>query len=638
MSSTDAPHEGHAPGSPSDVRALPARPNLEFEHKQAKKLLALLKKGDPEALARVRAKLKGSAATKPDEFKLADAQFTIAREYGFTIWPRLVEYFESLYRQERSGGRQGGLSKEDHARAAESLLSRHRNHRPSAMLFASFVPRLYGRSVDQALATEATIDEARLVQARMHRYPSWEVLLENSRGQGEPRENEWTRSGSPDYRAGRAIRNGDIAELGRLIDESPRLMDKVPRVGHVVPISVLQTALWIELEVRTPEARKVTDYIVSRGGDLKETLSAMLISPGFQREANAIEYLLDRGADPEWLPPNGVSILEHAICRYWNGAAVDVIARRVKPRQAFWIAAGLGDVEAVKQCVGTDGVPTAAARQHRPDFTALMMGPIPYLSDADDTTIVWEAFFVAALNQRYGVLDLLLDRGFPIDYLEWGQNVLHLAVGNRWVDLVEYLVRRGANVDLRGWHPNSTARELAEQSFAGRPTPEAQRILELCGGRDAETVSREAAEERAKQTRPSSVFLDALKHAKQDALHLGRTSAGLENLFVGLLRGEHQMAVIYLNVGGVDLGRLKTFLGKRLDPSNENVDDMPFDDGASEACMDAQAEAKSRLRTQINPLHLLFVLLKPDDGPIAEMIRASGGDVRKVQASLEGSI
>jgi ATP-dependent Clp protease ATP-binding subunit ClpA len=63
---------------------------------------------------------------------------------------------------------------------------------------------------------------------------------------------------------------------------------------------------------------------------------------------------------------------------------------------------------------------------------------------------------------------------------------------------------------------------------------------------------------------------------------------------------------------------------------------MPFDDWASEACMEAQAEAKRRLRTQINPLHLLFVLLKPDDGPVAEMIRASGGDVRKVQASLEG--
>ena len=103
MSSTQPPHEGPAPDSPSDVRALPARPNLEFEHKQAKKLLAALRKGDSEALSRIHAKLKGSRDTKPDEFKLADAQFTIAREYGFTSWPRLVEYFETLVRHEVSG-------------------------------------------------------------------------------------------------------------------------------------------------------------------------------------------------------------------------------------------------------------------------------------------------------------------------------------------------------------------------------------------------------------------------------------------------------------------------------------------------------------------------------------------------------
>ena len=59
MSSTNSPHEGHAPDSPSEVRALPARPNLEFEHKQAKKLLASLRRGDAEALARLHAKLKG---------------------------------------------------------------------------------------------------------------------------------------------------------------------------------------------------------------------------------------------------------------------------------------------------------------------------------------------------------------------------------------------------------------------------------------------------------------------------------------------------------------------------------------------------------------------------------------------------
>jgi len=77
------------------------------------------------------------------------------------------------------------------------------------------------------------------------------------------------------------------------------------------------------------------------------------------------------------------------------------------------------------------------------------------------------SFWVAALNQRFGVLDVLLSRGFPIDYDAWGHSMLNLAVMNSWAPLVEYLVKRDANVDLRGWRPNSTARELAEQSFAG---------------------------------------------------------------------------------------------------------------------------------------------------------------------------
>ena len=106
--SRNTPHEGLPPDSPSDVRPLPRRPNLEFERKQAKQLLVAIHAGDAEAMRRVRARLKKSAETRPDAFQLSDVQFTIAREYGFTSWPRLVEYFESLDRQARSGGRHPG--------------------------------------------------------------------------------------------------------------------------------------------------------------------------------------------------------------------------------------------------------------------------------------------------------------------------------------------------------------------------------------------------------------------------------------------------------------------------------------------------------------------------------------------------
>ena len=55
---------------------LPTHPNLEHLKKQAKDLLHELKQQNPNS-------------------QLADAQFALAREYGFASWPKLKAYVES---------------------------------------------------------------------------------------------------------------------------------------------------------------------------------------------------------------------------------------------------------------------------------------------------------------------------------------------------------------------------------------------------------------------------------------------------------------------------------------------------------------------------------------------------------------
>ena len=72
-------------------RTLPPRPNLEQQKKLAKDLLAAFRRGDTEALARVRAELPDKKA-----IRLADAQYVLAREYGFTSWRDLTERVEAL--------------------------------------------------------------------------------------------------------------------------------------------------------------------------------------------------------------------------------------------------------------------------------------------------------------------------------------------------------------------------------------------------------------------------------------------------------------------------------------------------------------------------------------------------------------
>jgi len=76
-------------------KSLPARPSLEQLKHQAKDLLKSLKSGDAVALQRFEEHHHhpSKAATVRS---LSDAQFVIAREYGFATWAKLKQQVESL--------------------------------------------------------------------------------------------------------------------------------------------------------------------------------------------------------------------------------------------------------------------------------------------------------------------------------------------------------------------------------------------------------------------------------------------------------------------------------------------------------------------------------------------------------------
>src|SRR6516225_1260160 len=80
---------------------LPDRPNLDQLKNQAKDLLKGHKAGDPEALKRISANHPRLGSASVDEieasrFTLSGAQLVIAREYGFSSWPKLKAHIESL--------------------------------------------------------------------------------------------------------------------------------------------------------------------------------------------------------------------------------------------------------------------------------------------------------------------------------------------------------------------------------------------------------------------------------------------------------------------------------------------------------------------------------------------------------------
>jgi HEAT repeats len=76
-------------------RALPTLPNLEQLKNQARDLLKAYRAGDMAAQQRVEQYLP-RARTRMDGIVLAHAFMIIAREYGFTSWPRLKQHVEAL--------------------------------------------------------------------------------------------------------------------------------------------------------------------------------------------------------------------------------------------------------------------------------------------------------------------------------------------------------------------------------------------------------------------------------------------------------------------------------------------------------------------------------------------------------------
>src|SRR5215470_3082777 len=75
------------------LQQLPERANLEQLKKQAKSLLAAARSQEPNAIQRFEAVLIGRSF-KPDAIALHDAQFVLAREYGFKSWTELKQEVE----------------------------------------------------------------------------------------------------------------------------------------------------------------------------------------------------------------------------------------------------------------------------------------------------------------------------------------------------------------------------------------------------------------------------------------------------------------------------------------------------------------------------------------------------------------
>ncbi|HUF27072.1 MAG TPA: Clp protease N-terminal domain-containing protein [Gemmatimonadaceae bacterium] len=631
-----------------DVRALPANPSLEYERKEAKALLRQLHAGDADALRRVRsAHPVALRARSPAQLQLADTHHVIAREYGFASWPKLVAYFEEMERH-RNAPRYN--SSDDGAdrfeERARNIIRRHeRGDAVVGQMLAHFVPRFYGRPVAEILATPVGEDDARLVVAREHRRVSWQELVERSNASRaiKDREGPWDSRDTPRSRARDAIRSHDIPALRAVLDAHPELVQPSV-IDREWRRTLVRVALDVERDARTPEARRVTDFLASLGLDVQLELNQQLLGwPGPEAgNPKIVRWCLDRGADPNWMPPNGISVLEHAIARHRNGQCVDLIAQRVTARRAFWISAGLGDVDGVRRHIARERTLTAEARRHRADLMAMgawRSAGLPPNPEADDLEIMGEAFQLAGWNGRWAVMDVLLEAGFPIDHDKpLGAALLVEAVGNMMVPLAEYLVSRGADLD-RPWGTMSPPREMARWHVRRSPEHEdARRLVAICGAGTPEQILAELDSKRPSPPPPDAKAARVLGLAADDAARMGHSVVSTENMVVGILRTTRGVPVELFAYSGADMPRLRSLLESRLLPDADPLvgQELRSDAGAEAALRAAVAIADERHRESVTPFHLVAGIVNQGSEPGARLLKEVGVNEARIRELLKG--
>ena len=623
----------------SALRPLPPRLNLEFEHKEAKALHRRLRAGDPESLERARARHSRIGAIGPVDIKLSDAQLVIAREYGFTSWPRLVRYFEDVERQ-RHNYRSVKAGKPDFYEGRVRWLRRDAEKKEEwvARTLAAYVPRFYGLPIADVFNESITEDDARLAIARSEGISSWEVLLERVReGNGPSLDSRSPWETDPMRLAGNAMRAADLPELKRVVATHPQLLRPTP-VEHAKGYNLVYSAIGAERKLGRDAMRPILEWLESQGYDIQRE-SNLLLRGHPVTDAEEVAYLLERGADPDWIAPNGFSMLEHALLRYHDGKIVDLMVPYATPRKALWIAAGLGDVDGVRRFLDRDGKPTQEARRFRPDFAAITPFSGPQHPEPSDEEILTEAFYVAMLNQRTAVIEYLASRGCPMNELMWGMTVVAYAVSQGSVPTVECLVRCGADVTLSGWKPGYSAAELTREMFIQRPTDEKmRRISELCGLNPDALLAEVDAKRGPAGVDPK--LQEALELAGDDAFRLGQSEIGPENLLIGLLRAGDRAMYWFARVSGIDAERFHAEWASRVRPAEDRVErpKLPMSSASGAVIKSAIDEANTRRRETVDGVHVLFGLVASEQGAVAELLTRYGSSAAALRERLQDTL
>lgn len=262
-----------------------------------------------------------------------------------------------------------------------------------------------------------------------------------------------------------AIKDGDIGELRKLLQEDPSLATGRSSISHPTLLQCLVLDF-----VDLPNKLEMTRALIDAGAEI----NGPLVAAASINNVECAALLLDSGAainaTGAWSP------LEEAL--YWgNHEAIDLLLERGASVHNLRLAAGLGRVDLIEDFFNSDGSLKPEAGKIawpfvEPEKSNLpgrikdeLLAKIAQWTD-ERRDIVNNAFIYACMENQVDAANLLLKKGVEIDAIppgfDYSGTGLHYAALRGHRPMVEFLVAHGADVNVKDTKVGSTPAGWAE--------------------------------------------------------------------------------------------------------------------------------------------------------------------------------
>ncbi|CAG7614184.1 hypothetical protein PAESOLCIP111_01684 [Paenibacillus solanacearum] len=269
-----------------------------------------------------------------------------------------------------------------------------------------------------------------------------------------------------------AVKTGDVQTLERLLHEHPELAHARSQKGRTLLNHLCDWPGHFPRELETGRALLAAGADVNARAVDPDTGETSLQWAVSSNDAAMAELLIDNGASADGLDGD-MRPLAQALFYGCRDAAEMLVRRGAVVTLEF--AAGLGLTGMLPRFFGADGRLLPSAGAH----AAPINGALPPETPGDER--LEQALIYAVINNRIESAAALLDRGAAIDAMPSGFHFrgtpLHWAAGGDSAEMVELLVRRGADLHAAAPKDGATPLQLAER----RDKPDMARLLKSLG-------------------------------------------------------------------------------------------------------------------------------------------------------------